>query len=88
MTVSQFKKGVFTKYPNYKLSNRDMISKEKADMARELLARLDNGHTLVNLSEEELFSKGEKIEAIRRFREKHDCSLMEAKAAIEYLRGN
>ena len=75
-------------YPYYKLTNGDLISKERVDMARELLARLDNGYTLVNLSEEELFSKGDKVEAIRRFKEKHDCSLMEAKTAIEYLRGN
>lgn len=75
-------------HPYYKLTNGDLISKEKVDRARELLARLDNGHTLVNLSDEELFARGDKIEAIRRFWEKHDCSLMEAKTAIEFLRGN
>ena len=75
-------------HPHYRLANGDMISKSRIDRARELLAQLENGYELVNLTDEELFSKGDKLDAVIRFREKHDCSLMEAKASIEHLRGN
>ena len=74
-------------YPYYKLDNGELISKERVDNAIELLNRIKDANGIVNLTEEELFSKGDKIQAVRVFREKHGCTLMEAKVAIEHLRG-
>lgn len=73
-------------HPYYQLPNGDLISKAKVDNARALLAQLENGYTETNLTDEELFSKGDKFEATHRFWKKHDCSVMEAKIAIEHLR--
>lgn len=70
-----------------KFANGDMVSKRRVDDAIELVARLANGFTVVELSDEELFSKGNKFDAIKRFYEKHHVGLAEAKAAIEHLRG-
>ena len=73
--------------PHYKLPNGELISKERIDKARELLAKLDNGYSLVELTDEELFSNGDKFDAVVRFRNKHNCTLVEANAAIKHLRG-
>jgi thermostable 8-oxoguanine DNA glycosylase len=65
-----------------------LISKGKVDSARKLLAKLENGHTLISLTDEELFDKGDEFEAVYRFYKKHDCSIIEAREAIKHLRGN
>lgn len=74
-------------YLYYQLEDGELISKERVDSAIELLSRIKNANGIVNLTEEELFSKGDKFQAMRVFRNKHDCSVMEAKVAIEHLRG-
>jgi len=74
-------------YPYYKLASGELISKEQVDRAIELLSRLRTMSSFVDLTEEELFSQGDKIQAVRVFREKHGCTLVEAKASIEHLRG-
>ena len=70
-----------------KLTNGNFVSKREVDKAIEVIASLKDGFTVVELTDEELFEKGNKVDAIRRFREKHDVGLVEAKAAIEHLRG-
>ena len=72
---------------HYKLPNGNMISKEKVDGARKLLAQLEGGYDLVSLTDSELFSNGDEFEAVYRFWKKYDCSLIEARAAIKFLRG-
>lgn len=74
-------------HTHYKLANGDLISKSRVDDAIALLNRLRDGFVVVELTDEELFSKGNKFDAIKRFREKHDVGLFEAKSAIEHLRG-
>lgn len=74
-------------HPHYKLPNGDMISKAQVDKARTLLARLENGYELVELTDEELFSNGDEFEAVYRFYKKHNCSIIEAREAIKHLRG-
>ena len=73
--------------PHYKLPNGDMISKASVDKAKALLARLNDGYELIELTDEELFSKGDRFDAVVRFRNKYDCTLTEANAAIKHLRG-
>ena len=75
------------KYPYYELTSGELISKDRIDSAIELPSKLRDLSACVMLTEDELFSKGDKIQAIRVFRMKHDCSVMEAKTAIEHLRG-
>ena len=70
-----------------KLPSGTLISKRSVDRAIETLDSLRNGFTIVEVSDEELFTNGSKIDAIVRFREKHDVGLAEAKAAIDFLRG-
>lgn len=74
-------------YTYYKLTSGELISKESVDRALALLAKLRELNTVVELSETELFAHGDKLQAIRAFKDKHDCSLVEAKTAIEHLRG-
>ena len=74
-------------HPYYQLANGNLISKKRVDSAFELIASLRGGCSLVELSDSELFSKGDKTEAVMAFYKKHDCSIVEAKAAIEHLRG-
>lgn len=73
-------------YLYYELPNGNLISKEKVDRAYELIAQLNNGYNLVELTESELFTKGDKFEAVYAFYKKNKCSLVEAKAAIELMR--
>jgi hypothetical protein len=68
------------------LYNGELISKARVDRAKELLARLDDAYRLENLTDEELFVKGDKIEATLYYKEKYGCSLWEAKTAIENIR--
>ena len=75
-------------HPYYKLPNGRFVSKRAVDRARELLNEvIAEGCQLVDLTDSELFASGNKVEAIARFREKHDTSLADAKYAIEHLRG-
>lgn len=74
-------------HPHYKLANGNLVSKHHVDEALKLITQLAQGCTLVELSDAELFSNGDKFDAIMRFYKKHDTTMLEAKAAIEYLRG-
>lgn len=70
----------------YKLSNGELVPKHKVDAAFELIERLKEGCSIVNLSDIDVFTKGDKFDAILRFRDKYDTSIVEAKEAIEFLR--
>ena len=75
-------------HSHYKLPDGKLISKRRVDAARELLNEvIAGGCTLVELTDSELFSGGDKFEAICRFREKHNTGVADAKYAIEHLRG-
>ena len=75
-------------HPHYKLPDGKLISKSRVDAARELLNEvIAGGCTLVELTDSELFASGDKFEAIKRFRDKHNTGVVDAKQAIEYLRG-
>ena len=69
------------------LSNGELVSKRKVDEAVELIAKMKHGFEVVELTDEELFAYGDKLDAIKRFRDKYDTSLLEANYAIEFLRG-
>lgn len=69
------------------LSNGELVSKRSVENAIELVAKLKDGFAIVRLTDEELFTKGNAIDAVMRFREKYDTSLKEAKDAIDFLRG-
>ena len=71
-----------------KLSNGNIIPKYKVDNAINLVEQLKGGYSVVEMSDIDLFTKGDLIDAIRRFREKYDTLLVEAKAAIDFLRGD
>ena len=70
-----------------KLTNGNLVSKREIDKAIELIASLKDGFVVTEITDEELFANGSKLDAIRCFREKYDVGLAEAKAAIEHLRG-
>lgn len=70
----------------YKTANGEFVPKKKVDDALELIGQLAGGCSIVQLSDSEVISFGNKIDAISLFRQKYDCSLLEAKAAIEFLR--
>lgn len=74
-------------HPYYRLSNGNLVSKQRVDAARQLLDSLMDGFTVTELDDYELFAKGDKFEAIKRWYDKYGCSLREAKASIEKLRG-
>lgn len=79
---------MFASHPHYKLPSGKMISKKRVDEAMKLLQEITaNGSELVYLTDEELFSCGDKMEAVMRFYKKHDTTALEAKDAIEFLRG-
>ena len=69
------------------LANGTFVSKARVDRARELLDSLMDGFTVTELTDDELFTKGDKVEAIMRYRKKYNCGIAEAKATIERLRG-
>lgn len=69
------------------LKNGELIPKAKVNAILDMLIKLSEGFSIVQLTDEELFTKGDKFDAIKRFREKYDTGLMEAKCAIEFLRG-
>lgn len=70
----------------YLLGNGDLISKKKVEDALDLIRRVSNGCTIVQLSDSEVFTFGDKVDAIKLFKEKYDCTLLEAKSAIDFLR--
>lgn len=75
-------------HPHYKLPDGKLISKRRVDDARELLNKvIAGGCTLVDLSDSELFSNGDRVEAMLYFRDKYNTTALEAKSAIEHLRG-
>lgn len=70
----------------YELSNGELVPKHKVDAAFELIERLKEGCSIVGLSDIDVFTKGDKLDAILRFRNKYDTPIAEAKEAIEFLR--
>jgi hypothetical protein len=76
-------------HPYYQLANGNMISKKRVDDAREIIAQLNDGYKLIVLNDSQLFSStnADEFEAVYRFYKKYDCSVMEARAAIKFLRG-
>ena len=70
----------------YKLNNGNVVPKSKVDDAIDLIGQLKGGYSVVEMSDIDLFTKGDLIDAIRRFRDKYDTLLVEAKAAIDFLR--
>lgn len=69
-----------------RLPNGRLVSKRIVDNAIELVAELKDGFTVFEICDEELFIKGNYVEAVRRYREKNNVSLAEAKEAIDILR--
>lgn len=69
-----------------KLNNGTMIPKYRVDNAIDLIEQLKGGFSVVEMSDIDLFTKGDLVDAVRRFREKYDTLLVEAKAAIDFLR--
>lgn len=70
----------------YKLGNGELIPKSKVDAAFALIELLKKGCSIVNLSDIDVFTKGDKLDAIIRFRNKYNIPINEAKEAIEFLR--
>lgn len=70
----------------YKLCNGELIPKSKVVSAFVLIERLKEGCSIVNLSDIDVFTKGDKLDAIIRFRNKYNIPINEAKEAIEFLR--
>jgi hypothetical protein len=70
----------------YKLKNGDMIPKHNIEKAFKLIESLLNGFDIVTLNDSEIISYGDKVDAIKLFRDKYDCGLVEAKAVIDFLR--
>lgn len=72
----------------YQLTDGTMIPKWKVDNALNTLQKIVGGGHIVNLTDDEVILKGDKIDAIQAYRRKYDCdSLVEAKQTIEFLRG-
>lgn len=69
-----------------RLPNGKLVSKRSVDNAIALVAELQNGFEVFEISDTELFIKGNYVEAVRRYREKNGVSLAEAKEAIDILR--
>jgi hypothetical protein len=74
-------------HPHYMFPDGEMVSKRTVDAALRIVNKMAQGCVVVELDDEDLFSKGDKVDAIWRFRQKHNASIAEAKAAIEHLRG-
>lgn len=70
----------------YELSNGELVPKHKVDAAFELIEQLREGCSIIDLSDIDVFTKGDKLDAIIRFRNKYNISINEAKEAIEFLR--
>ena len=74
-------------HPHYMFPDGEMVSKRTVDAALRLINKMSQGCVVVELNDEDLFSKGDKLDAIWRYRDKHNVGIVEAKAAIEHLRG-
>lgn len=74
-------------HPYYQLANGELVSKGSVDNAIKLLMRFVQGHSSMYLTDAELFAKGDKVSALWRFHKKYNTSMVEAKQAIEFLRG-
>lgn len=70
----------------YKLNNGKLVPKSRIDAAFALIERLKEGCSIVNLSDIDVFTKGDKFDTILRFRDKYDTPIDEAKESIEFLR--
>lgn len=70
----------------YELSNGELVPKHKVDAAFELIERLREGCSTIGLSDIDVFTKGDKIDAIIRFRNKYNIPINEAEEAIKFLR--
>ena len=51
----------------YELSNGELVPKHKVDAAFELIERLKEGCSIVGLSDIDVFTKGDKLDAILRY---------------------
>ena len=72
----------------YYIVDGEYISREKVEKAASIIRKvLESGSGLTYISDEELFLKGDKLDAIKAFMKKHHCGLLESRAAIEFLRG-
>ena len=69
----------------YRLSDGEIISKERIDAAIDLLNRLKEVVSVAQLTDIDLFTKGDKIEAIRHYHPKHDIPYVEATALLQYV---
>lgn len=69
------------------LGNGELIPKRKVDETLNLLIKLSEGFSVVQLTDEELFQNGYTFDAVMRFREKYGTTVREAKDAIDFLRG-
>ena len=69
-----------------RLPNGKLVSKRSVDHAIELVSSLKDGFAVFEITDEELFIKGNIVEAVRRYRDKNNVSLKEAKDAIDTLR--
>lgn len=68
----------------YKFADGSYVSKGRMDRALALVARLAEGFEIVEGAEH--LSELSEIDAIICYKEKHDCSLMEARDAVRFLR--
>lgn len=75
------------KHAYCKLKSGKLIPKEQINRAFDLIKSLMDGFDLIALNDSEVMTHGDKFEAIKLFYKKYDCELMEAKRAIEFLRG-
>lgn len=71
----------------YKLNDGKLIPKRKVDDAMAIIRSVLNGASIVDLDDSQIMSYGDKVDAVLLFRDKYDCSLLEAKSAIDFLRG-
>ena len=69
-----------------RLPNGRLVSKRSVDNAIELVSELKDGFTVFEITDEELFVKGNIVEAVQRYRDLHNVGLREAKDAIDTLR--
>lgn len=68
----------------YKFADGSYVSKRRMDSALALVARLAEDFEIVEGTE--YFSEVSEIDAILLYKEKHDCSLTEARDAVRFLR--
>ena len=74
-------------YQYYKLQNGEYIAKEDVDRAFEVIDKLrSNNAVIVTMSASDVILHGNKVKAVFAFWKKYDCSIVEAKAAIDFLR--